>query len=155
MRRQVTAARARSPRALFRDCAVALASAAVVAFLVGYALTTPRFTLRTTVSGVEHHPGSAAIVQGRVLEADGDGVGDAEVRVRRARGVSRVTRTGEEGRFRVDLGGSCAASRIEVSVRTEAKIVRSTLRRQLCPGDAVEVDARLVTRGHLIWVPAT
>jgi hypothetical protein len=145
--------RRRSLRTVGRDLAVALVSAAVVAFLVAYALTTPRFALDATVAGVESHPGSRALVAGRMVDTDGDGVANARVEVRRRGAPVRVAHSDGHGAFRLDLGGACAAARIDLAAEQDGRRVHTTLTRRLCPGSLVEIDARLVAAGRLIWLP--
>jgi hypothetical protein len=138
-------------RSLRRDATVGLTSAAVMAFLVAYALISPTFALETSVSAAEKHAGSQAILHGRLVEADGDGIEDAEIRVSGPGMEPRVAHSGERGYFRLDLRGACAAPRIDVVV--DAESLRTTLRRDLCPGEALELDARLVRASRLTWGP--
>jgi hypothetical protein len=143
----------RSWRDRGRDCTVALASTAVVAFLVAYTLTTPSFALDTAVSHVMQHPGARAIIQGRVLDADGDGIPGAEIRAHQPGGGIQVVHSGERGYFRLVLAGACAVSHIDVAVAAGGGRARTTLRRRLCPGDALEIDSRLLAEGQPIWFP--
>ena len=131
---------------------VVLASAAVVAFLVAYAVTSPSFRLDAAVAGVEEHEGRQAVVHGRVLEADGEGVADAEVRARRL-GASAVEHSGERGYFRLDLVGPCARYEIVLLVPAEKRLLRKTLNRDVCPGQAIELEARVVADGQFVWIP--
>ena len=145
------AANSRVDRA--RDLGVALASAAVVAFLVAYVFSSPSVRIEAAVAAVKQHPGRAAVVHGRVLEAAGDGLGNADIRVERTGSRSHRARTGERGYFRIDLSGPCARYRIVLRVRAEDQQVQTAIGRELCPGDAVEVEARVVASGQLVWVP--
>jgi hypothetical protein len=142
-----------SRRSYARDVCVGMASAAVVAFLVAYALSSPRVEVQAAVAAVQQHPGRAAVVHGRVLEAAGDGVGNAEIRVERGGTRARLARTSERGYFRIDLAGSCASYRILVRVSAEERPVEAAVGRRLCPGDAAEVEARVIASGQLVWVP--
>ena len=136
-----------------RDGAVALGSVGVVVFLIAYALSTPSVRVEAAVAAVSEHAGRDGVVHGRVLEAAGDPVEDAEVRLVRAGGAIRATHTGERGYFRLDVTGSCASYRIVFRVRGESERTEKELARELCPGDAVEIEARVVTDGQFIWVP--
>lgn len=137
-----------------RDCVVALGSVAVIAFLVAYALSSPTARVEAAVAGVTEHAGRNGIVHGRVLEATGDPVEDAEVRLVRVGGRETATRTGERGYFRADVTGSCAAYRIVFRLDADRGTSAETgVAREICPGDAVEVEARVVTDGQLVWVP--
>lgn len=136
-----------------RDGAVALVSVGVVAFLIAYALSSPSVEIDADVAAVEQHPGRHAVVHGRILEAGGDPVIDAEVRVERSGTSSLVAHSGERGFFRIDVTGACARHRIVVSVREQDHPVATTFRRRLCPGDAVEVNARLSSASQLVWAP--
>ena len=131
---------------------MALVSAAVVASLVAYAITTPSFELQAAVTDVQEHASREAIVHGRVLEADGDAVSRAEVRVLGAAASRPATRTGEQGYFRLDVAGPCADRTIVISVRAPGK-ARTTLERRLCPGDAIELAVRIVATGQFVWLP--
>jgi hypothetical protein len=137
-----------------RDCAVALGSLAVVAFLVSYALSTPSVRVELAVAGVTEHAGRDGVVHGRVLEAAGDSVADAEIRLVRAGGHHpRATRSGERGYFRMDVAGACALYRIVVVAQDESEPTESGIEREICPGEAVEVAARLITDSQLVWLP--
>lgn len=143
----------RSLRDRARDCAVALASAAVVAFLVAYALTSPSFRLEAAVAGIEGHAGRQAVVHGRVLEANGEAIADAEVRVHRPGAKDQIGRSGARGYFRLDLRGSCARYAIVLLVRAEKRLLQKALNRDVCPGQAVELQARVVADGQFVWMP--
>lgn len=136
-----------------RNGAVALGSIGVVAFLIAYALSTPTVRVEAAVAAVSEHAGRNGVVHGRVLEAAGDPLEGAEVRLVGPGRVSRVARTGGRGYFRLDVQGSCAAYRIVFRVRGEGGPSEETIPRELCPGDAVEIDARVVTEGQFVWVP--
>src|SRR6266508_688569 len=121
--------RAHGPHALARDATVALASAAVVAFLVLYAVAAPSARLSAEVGPVVPRPGSTAVVQGRVIEPDGGGLKGAHVAVRRA---GRVVRTGvsdNAGAFRVEVAGSCAVYDISVRARALGSTITAAAQR--------------------------
>jgi hypothetical protein len=136
-----------------RNAAVAFASVAVLALLVAYALAAPTPELRLTVGDVVPQPGATAVVQGRVLEPDGSGLRGLRVEVRRAEGVAATALSDETGAFRVDLRGACGAYEVIVRGRWQGSALERGARRRLCPGDALPLEARVVTQGHYIWVP--
>jgi hypothetical protein len=59
----------------------------------------------------------------------------------------------DAGAFRVYLLGGCAVYGISIRAHAVGATVETATRRQLCPGDALPVDVRVVTQGHFIWVP--
>lgn len=124
----------------------------VVAFLVAYALSSPTVEIDAAVAAVEQHPGRQAVLHGRVHDASGDGVADVEVRVERPGVRAVVGQSGERGYFRVDVVGACNRYRVVLRL-PESEDAATEFGRELCPGDAVEVDARLVSEGQLVWVP--
>ena len=141
------------PRARVRDVTVALVSAGVLALLVLYAVAAPSVSLKANVGPVVPRPGPASVV-GRVLNSSGGGLKAARVEVRRAgRDTGTFATSNAAGAFRVQLAGSCAVYDISVRARAEGSTVTSTARRRLCPGDALPIDARVVTQGHFLWVP--
>ena len=144
---------ARSPRVHLRDVTVALASAGVITLLVLYAVAAPSPALTATVGPVVPRPGSTAVVQGRVVEPDGGGVDGAHVIVRRGGRTAGTAVSDDAGAFRVELAGACAVYDISVRARALGSTVTTAARRQLCPGDALPVDVRIVTQGHFLWVP--
>src|SRR5436305_709468 len=111
--------RAHGPRTFARDATVALASAAVVAFLVFYAVAAPTARLSADIGPIVPRPGSAAVVQGRVIEPDGGGFKGARVTVRRAGRIAASGTSGDAGTFRVQVAGSCAV--YDISVRALAE----------------------------------
>jgi hypothetical protein len=145
--------RAHGPRSVARDATVALASTAVVAFLVLYAVAAPSARLSAHVGPVVPRPGSTAVVQGRVIEPDGGGLKGARVAVRRAGRLAGAGVSNNAGAFRVEVAGSCAVYDISVRARALGSTVTAAARRQLCPGDALPVDVRVVTQGHFLWIP--
>jgi hypothetical protein len=145
--------RAFGPRTLARNATVALASAAVVAFLVFYAVAAPSARLSADIGPVVPRPGSTAVVQGRVINPDGGGVKGAHVAVRRAGRAVATGVSNDAGAFRVEVAGSCAVYDISVRARALGSTVTAGARRQLCPGDALPVDVRVVTQGHFLWIP--
>jgi hypothetical protein len=136
-----------------RDGVVALGSVGVVAFLIAYALSSPRVEIHAAVAAVAQHPGRQAVLHGRVLEAGGDGITEAVVRVERPGSTPLVARSGDRGYFRVDLAGACARYRVVLSVGEQDPPVEAAFDRRLCPGEAVEVDARVTSAAQLVWVP--
>lgn len=145
--------RAHRSRGFARDTTVALASTAVVTFLVLYAVAAPSARLSADIGPIVPRPGSTAVVQGRVIEPDGGGLKGAHVAVRRAGRVAGVGVSNEAGAFRVAVAGSCAVYDISVRARALGSTVTAAARRQLCPGDALPVDVRVITQGHFLWVP--
>lgn len=93
------------------------------------------------------------MVEGRVLEADGGGLQGAQIVVREGGRVVANAQSRDDGAFRVDLRGGCAAYDVSIRARASGSNVDAATRRQLCPGDALPVDARVVTEGHFLWVP--
>jgi hypothetical protein len=145
--------RGAEPRRNFlRNVTVAFASAAVVALLVGYALAAPTPELTVRVGHVVPQPGEAAVVQGRVVEPDARGLRGLRVEVRRGREVSAAV-SDRTGRFRVDLAGGCGTYEITLAGRWRGSALEGDARRRLCPGDALPIQARIVTQGHFLWVP--
>jgi hypothetical protein len=145
--------RAHGPRAYARDATVAFASAGVVAFLVFYAVAAPTARLSADVGSVVPRPGSTAVVQGRVIEPDGGGLKGARIAVRRDGRVAAAGISDDAGAFRVEVAGRCAVYDISVRARALGSTVTAGARRQLCPGDALPVDVRVVTQGHFLWIP--
>jgi hypothetical protein len=140
------------PRAV-RDAAVALSSVGVLLLLVGYAVAAPTAELTTSIGQPIPRPGTAAVVQGRVLSPDGGAVEGARVEVRSAGGTGAAGVSGDDGRFRVELAGGCASYVISLRADAAGDRVGTDSTRRICPGDAVPVLARVVTNGHFIWVP--
>jgi hypothetical protein len=140
-------------RGFVRNAAVALVSVGVVAFLVAYALAAPTPDLRLTVSPVVPQPGATAVIQGRVLEPDADGLDGVRIEVRRRGAVSGSGISDGAGRFRVDLRGACGVYDVALKANWQGATLEQRARRRLCPGDALPLDARVVTQGHYLWVP--
>jgi hypothetical protein len=132
---------------------VAASSFGVVGLLVLYAVAAPTAKLDADFGPIVPRPGTTAIVQGRILDTGGGGLAGAHVVASRGgRAVGRgVTNAG--GTFRIELRGGCAFYGISVQARAVGSDVETSTRRQLCPGDALPVDARIVTQGHFLWVP--
>jgi hypothetical protein len=142
------------PPARIRDATVAFASAGVLGLLVLYAVAAPSVSLSATVGPVVPRPGPASVVLGRVLNSTGGGLKGAHVEVRRAgRIAGTFGMSNAAGAFRVRLPGSCAVYEISVRARAQGSTVATTVRHRLCPGDALPIDARVVTQGHFLWVP--
>lgn len=140
-------------RGRLRDAWVALMSASVVALLIGYALAAPTAELAASIGQPVPRPGATAVVQGRVLEADGGGLEGARIMVRRGGSDAVTDVSGDDGRFRVELAGGCASYSISLEADAAGSPVESESSRRICPGDAVPVLARVVTHGHFVWVP--
>jgi hypothetical protein len=136
-----------------RDTAVAAASLLVLAFLVFFALAGPSSELRASIGPVVPQPGSKAVVEGRVLSADGGGLEGARVAVRRAGRSAGSATTDDAGAFRVELAGACAPYAVSVSAEVAGDELVTASTPRLCPGDALPVDIRVVTQGHFLWVP--
>lgn len=136
-----------------RDVVVACASASVVAFLVFFAVAGQSSELSASVGPVVPRPGAAATVVGRVVGPTGDGIKGAEVVVRRS-GMTPVRALADaNGAFRMALRGECASYVVSLRAKSGGDTVNTSARRHLCPGDALPVDARVVTHGHFLWVP--
>lgn len=144
---------ARSWRGYFRDVTVALASAVVVVLLVAYALAGPSAELSASVGPVVPRPGTSAFVLGRVLQVDGSGLEGARIEVRRSGRLAGTTVSDDAGAFRVELRGGCSAYVISLRAKAQGSTVGTVSQHRLCPGDALPVDARVVTQGHFLWVP--
>jgi hypothetical protein len=140
-------------RSRLRDAVVGSASAAVVAFLVFYALAGPSSELSASVGPVVPRPGLAAVVEGRVLEADGGGLEGARIAVLSAGATAGRAVSNDAGAFRIELDGACSRYAISVRADVDGGEVRAGSTRRLCPGDALPVDARVITNGHFLWVP--
>jgi len=136
-----------------RDVVVAASSLGVIALLVFYAVAAPTAKLSADFGHVVPRPGNAAIVQGRVLDSGGGGLDGAQVTVSRSGGPAARTVSANDGTFRINLRGSCATYSIALRAHASGSDVETATRRQLCPGDALPVDARVVTEGHFLWVP--
>ena len=125
----------------------------MLAFLVFFALAGPTSELHASVGPVVPRPGLDAVVEGRVLTSSGGGLEGARVAVRRAGELTGQTLTDDAGAFRVELDGACSRYAILVSAKVDGSAVTAASTRRLCPGDALPVDARVITRGHFLWVP--
>jgi hypothetical protein len=143
----------RSVRSRVRDVGVALVSASVVVLLIGYALAGPSAKLTASVGPVVPRPGTSAFVLGRVLQVDGSGLEGARVEVRSAGRLAGTSVSDRAGSFRVQLHGRCTAYAISLRAEALGATVQTSSRRRLCPGDALPIDAHVVTQGHYLWVP--
>jgi hypothetical protein len=132
---------------------VASASVLVLALLAGYALAGPTPELTLTVGPVLPQPGETAVVQGRVLEPDDDGLSGVRVLVWRGRVIAGESVSDGTGRFRVGLRGSCGVYRVVLEVTWQGSNLEAGAQRRLCPGDALPLDGRVITQGHVLWVP--
>lgn len=140
-------------RRLGRDALVFTISLAVVLFLAAYALSDPGLELAAATGDVRGHAGRQALVEGRILESNGSGLASARVEMQGPAGT-RVAYTGRQGFFRLAYLGSCATYRIALRGRSHDRDLVTRLKRRLCPGDAVEVEARVVADGQFIWMPS-
>jgi hypothetical protein len=140
-------------RTALRNVAVALTSVGVVALLVAYAFAAPTPKLSLTVGHVVPQPGATAVVQGRAVEPDASGLGGVRVEVRRGRTNAASAVSDRTGRFRVDLSGGCGVYEVTLRARWQGSGLESEAQRRLCPGDALPLQARVVTQGHYLWVP--
>ena len=145
--------RGRPARVHVRNASTAFASAGVIALLVLYAVAAPTAGLSASVGPVVPHPGSTALVQGRVLKSDGGALGGAHIVVHQRGRLAGAAVSTRSGTFRVALSGGCARYDIVVRARTLGTTVETSTQRRLCPGDALPFDARVVTQGHFLWVP--
>jgi hypothetical protein len=139
-------------RTVVRNVAVAFASAGVLALLVAYAVAAPTPELALTVGHVVPQPGATTVVQGRVLEPDAGGLRGLRVEVRGG-GLAAAAVSDRAGRFRVDLTGGCSVYQVALRARWHGSTLERNVRRRLCPGETLPVDARVVTQGHFLWVP--
>jgi hypothetical protein len=146
-------AAARSWAGFSRDVTVGAASAVVVALLVAFALAGPSVELTASVGPAVPRPGTSAFVLGRILEADGSGLEGARIEVRRSGRLAGTTVSDDAGAFGVELRGRCSAYAVTLRAEAQGSTVATDLRHQLCPGDALPIDARIVTHGHFLWVP--
>jgi hypothetical protein len=136
-----------------RNVTVALASAGVIALLVAYAFAAPTPELRLTVGHVVPQPGASAVVQGRVVEPDASGLEGMHIEVGRGGVISRRAVSDRAGKFRIDLRGGCGVYEVTLRASWQGSALERRTRRRLCPGDALPLDARIVTQGHYLWVP--
>ncbi len=136
-----------------RDVAVALGSALVVAILVAFALAGPSAKLTVAVGPAVPRPATSAFVLGRILQVDGSGLEGATIEVRRSGRLAGKTLSDDAGAFRVALRGGCSVYAISLHAKAQGSTVGTVSRRRLCPGDALPIDARVVTQGHFLWVP--
>ena len=136
-----------------RNAFVAAISAAVVVFLVLYALSRPEVKLRAFAGNLEPRPGSTALVHGRVVEADGDGVSDARLEVAAPGGREQTARSGERGFFSLEVSGTCDTYTFELAARAGGRWLHRRLAHRLCPGQSLELLGRVVATGNFVWVP--
>jgi hypothetical protein len=93
------------------------------------------------------------LVAGRVVAADGGALEGAEIEVRRGKRLVGRTLSDSAGEFRIRLRGSCSGYAISLEAQTHGSTIETFSRRRLCPGDALPIDARVLTYGHFLWVP--
>jgi hypothetical protein len=140
-------------RTPFRSVIVALSSVCVLVLLVLYAIAAPNVSLSASAGSVVPLPGSTAVVLGRVLSSSGGGLKNARVEVRRPGRQAVHATSNAAGAFRVALPGSCAVYTVSIHARAQGSTVAATVRQRLCPGDAMPVDAHVVTQGQFLWIP--
>jgi hypothetical protein len=140
-------------RTALRNVAVALTSVSVVALLVAYALAGPTPGLTLSVGHVVPQPGATAVVQGRAIQPDASGLRGMRVEVRRGGAIAAEGVSDRRGMFRVDLIGGCGVYEVTLQARWQGSALEGETRRRLCPGDALPLEARVVTQGHYFWVP--
>jgi hypothetical protein len=138
---------------LARNVTVAIASAGVVAFLVAYAFAAPTPELQLAVGQVVPQPGAGAVVQGRIIEPDTSGLRGVDVEVRRRGIISGKAVSDRTGMFRVDLRAACGVYEVTLRASWQGSALERRTQRPLCPGDALPLEARVVTQGHYLWVP--
>jgi hypothetical protein len=109
--------------------------------------------LTLSVGDVVPQPGATAVVQGRVVEPDESGLDGLRIQVRRAGKIAAAAVSDRTGEFRVDLRGGCGEYEVLLRARWQGSALESNTRRRLCPGEALPLDARVVTQGHYLWVP--
>jgi hypothetical protein len=136
-----------------RNATVALFSAGVIALLVLYAIAAPSVSMSAGVGQIVPLPGRTAVIVGRVLASGGGGLKGAHIAVRSASGLTRTASSDAAGAFRVALPGRCALYSVAIRASADGSNVSATVRHRLCPGDALPVDARVVTQGQFLWVP--
>jgi hypothetical protein len=149
----VAPARRRGALSPIRDATVALFSAGVIGLLVLYAIAAPSVSMSAGVEPVVPLPGRTAVIVGRVLTSGGSGLEGARIDVHSSDGLARTTSSNTAGAFRVALPGRCALYRVAIRATADGSEVTATVRHRLCPGDALPVDARIVTQGQFLWVP--
>jgi hypothetical protein len=125
----------------------------VLVLLIAYALAAPTPELRLTVGQVVPQPGATAVVQGRVVEPDASGLGGLRIQVRRGERLAATAVSDRTGRFRLDLAGGCGMYEVVLRATWQGSALEREARRRLCPGDALPLEARVVTQGHYLWVP--
>jgi hypothetical protein len=140
-------------RTVLRNVVVALTSVSVVALLVGYAFAGPTPGLTLSVGHVVPQPGATAVVQGRAVEPDASGLGGVRIEVRRRGEIAAAAMSDRTGRFRLDLSGGCGVYEVTLRARWQGSALEGETQRRLCPGDALPLEARVVTQGHYFWVP--
>jgi hypothetical protein len=148
----ISAPRSGRLRSHARDAFVFACSAAVIVFLVFFTFADPGVQLASHLSGPTAHTGSSALIAGRVMDGDG-GVGGATVLVSAPGRDTRVGTTAEDGTFRIGLGGPCSSYRLEVDARADGRTLSTAATRRLCPGQALELEARVTRSSTLLWMP--
>jgi len=151
--RSVSADRPRPRKSPFRNATVALASAGVIALIVFYALAAPTVSLSAKVGSVVPLAGSTAVVAGRVTGSDGNAIKGARIEARERGRRPMVGMSDATGSFRVSLPGGCGVYTVSMYAPAQGTTVATSVRHRLCPGDALPVDARVVTQGQFLWIP--
>jgi hypothetical protein len=125
----------------------------VISLLVLYAIAAPSVSMSAGIEPVVPLPGRDAVVVGRVLTSGGSGLKGARIEVHTPDGRSIAASTNSAGAFRVTLPGRCALYSVAIRATADGSTVSASVRHRLCPGDALPVDARVVTQGQFLWVP--
>jgi hypothetical protein len=149
----VASSRRRRALSPLRDATVVVFSAGVIGLLVLYAIAAPSVSMSAGFEPVVPLPGRTAVVVGRVLTSGGGGLKDARITVRSADGVARTTSSDAAGAFRVALPGRCSLYTVTIRAKADGSNVSALVRHRLCPGDALPIDANVVTQGQFLWVP--
>jgi hypothetical protein len=125
----------------------------VLGLLVLYAIAAPSVSLSASAGSVVPLPGRNAVVMGRVLAPGGGGLEGARIDVRAGHRAVRNGASNSAGVFRVALPGRCAVYTVSIHAPAQGSTVAATVRHRLCPGDALPIDAHVVTQGQFLWVP--
>lgn len=125
----------------------------MLALLVLYAIAAPDVSLSASAGTVVPLPGGNAVVVGRVLSSGGGGLKGARIAVKQAGHRTVQATSNADGAFRVALPGSCALYTVSIHAPAQGSTVAATVRHRLCPGDALPVDAHVVTQGQFLWIP--
>jgi hypothetical protein len=125
----------------------------VLGLLVLYAIAAPSVSLSASAGSVVPLSGPDAVVLGRVLASGGGGLEGARIDVRTAGRTVRSGASNSAGAFRIALPGRCAFYTVSIHAPAQGSTVAGSVRHRLCPGDALPIDAHVVTQGQFLWVP--